>query len=532
MKSASVHNIFDFLLLSLSLRLAHLPKKVIQEGLDLNMNPYFNQQQQPRPSYRPNRASMPAQLSPYQSSSVVVDSATLERYKMLELKSAGMESKYENQIIELHRKLEESMLLLAKTNSLLESEQNEKWRISQQLANEQTQERLTWAAEKEKLIEQQNVQKEGLDESQQIQKLAAHLKIEQDNNIRFSKYLEQLNQQNQKSFQEQAKIQEELRVQLDDEKKANVLLDENFRVLILKMNDTRQSTPSLAPKIDGAEQDYLSLTETLKKEREAFELSLSKKQHEIFALNQQLEIKSRPDQQLYDRFIDLQEQNTSLQKKLDRLNYTNEETQKLLKNYQAKDAVIFLANNLPPQSAPLKLPKDYSMELFELFVKAGDLKCTGKLDAFQLQTTLSYGPWPPLSLKTVAVLSRFSEGEFTDLTGFKIIYDWISLCKLVFANFDSAREKENVWGYIQLDGFPKFREILSQLKITLHQNAASIIMKRLQLDGISCSWDQMVYATSILKVWDLEFSKLDLDQDQAITIFHQAFMVTVAKCIP
>ena len=526
----------------------------MSNGYNPNGPPYRPSQayNQPSTSYRPP-------VMPPRPNTTGIDSGTLQRLQALELKNASLESRYDNQIRELQRQVEEQMIQVATKDSLLEDARNQLKALSQSLAKEQSarmDDRLKWSQEQQQRLDQRRTGLAGDDESQ-IQKLLSQLQIERQNNQQFSKYLEQINHRHEGQLQElQANYQQEsakMKNDLEDERKANELLDESLRVLKNQLDDLLATSPVVAPPLIGeviiTPQQHDQLKETLRQERETFEAALQKKQQEIFELNQALDWKSRPDQNLHDNhrnlqssFHDMQEHSISLQQQLDNVTYQLAEAQRQIDVFAAREAIYYTQNFLNPLPQPLKIPKDYSPELFGLFVQVGDAeKGTGKLDVLQLQTTLNRADnWPPLSLKSSATLMRLvgigaaPDSKFTDfcdLIGFRTIFDWVATLKKVFSRYDQERSSETVWGYLQLSP-ETFKGILAELALNMHPKAISLLLNRLSLESVAVSWDAFVTTVSLVKLWDLEFGKLDLDKDQAITIYHQVFMITVAKCLP
>lgn len=515
----------------------------------------------PNAPYRPSPAShQPSTyrppVMPPRPNTTGIDSGTLQRMQALELKNASLESRYDNQIRELQRQVEEQMIQVATKDSLLEDARNQLKALSQSLAKERSagmDDRLKWSQEQQQRLDRRRT---GLGDDEQIQKLLSQLQIERQNNQQFSKYLEQINHRHEGQLQElQANHNQEtvkMKNDLEDERKANELLDESLRVVKNQLDDLLVTYPAVSPPLIGeviiTPQQHDQLKETLRQEREIFEAALQKKQQEIFQLTQALDRKSRPDQNLHDNhrnlqssFHELQEHSISLQQQLDNLTYQLVEAQRQIEVYAARESIYYTENLLNPLSQPLKIPKDYSPELFELFVQVGDAeRGTGRLDVLQLQTTLNRVEWPPLSLKSCATLMRLvgigaapdsKLTDFCDLFGFRTIFEWVLLLKKVFSRYDQGRSSETVWGYLQLSP-ETFKGILAELALNMHPRAISLLLNRLSLECVAVSWDAFVTTVSLVKLWDLEFGKLDLDKDQAITIYHQVFMITVAKCLP
>ena len=50
--------------------------------------------------------------------------------------------------------------------------------------------------------------------------------------------------------------------------------------------------------------------------------------------------------------------------------------------------------------------------------------------------------------------------------------------------------------------------------------------------GKQYGWDELVGFVAIFKIWLIEFEKIDLDGDRAISILFDQYIITLARCWP
>ncbi|KAJ1343756.1 hypothetical protein BSLG_001737 [Batrachochytrium salamandrivorans] len=152
----------------------------------------------------------------------------------------------------------------------------------------------------------------------------------------------------------------------------------------------------------------------------------------------------------------------------------------------------------PPRDPPL--PRGADADHWALFCKADPLY-TKRLDAGQLGTALSNGPWPPLSIRAIVFLIRTYDrnGDFVD-----------------FEFFTRAWPQMHEW---------------KQVGIQVPSKVLELIFKRMKLTGDLVGWDDFVCLASRLQAQINDFDRMDTDRDKVITILYDQYLDIINRCV-
>ncbi|KAJ1343803.1 hypothetical protein BSLG_001614 [Batrachochytrium salamandrivorans] len=180
----------------------------------------------------------------------------------------------------------------------------------------------------------------------------------------------------------------------------------------------------------------------------------------------------------------------------------------------------------PPRDPPL--PRGADADHWALFCKADPLY-TKRLDAGQLGTALSNGPWPPLSIRAIVFLIRTYDrnGDFVDFEFFTRAWPQMHEWKRVFFKHHNGKG-EFVFGYIPA---ANMRNALKEVGIQVPSKVLELIFKRMKLTGDLVGWDDFVCLASRLQAQINDFDRMDTDRDKVITILYDQYLDIINRCV-
>ncbi|KAI8902909.1 hypothetical protein BC833DRAFT_571083 [Globomyces pollinis-pini] len=470
-----------------------------------NPSPY-NQRPNNNPPPPPQR--LPNYNTPLKT--LAIDEQTLNRFKDLELNHVTTVSKFEQDVKDLNQQINDLQLALTTKDSLIKDLDAKKNHLSKLLEIQQS----------------ENIKNNSSDALKQLQ---SQLDYERNANIQMDAYLKEL--QANANHPDVNHLNE----LLNAEKTANLQLDALALSLKKELAELKAKQSLASPTTSSS---FEALQRQLDKERAANAQQVKEKDTHIARLIEQIKeqdkasvVSSNSDRYMRE-ISDLKRANASHQQQVWNLTEQLKRANEALKQNQSSSvepSKLFLRNTPSGTQPPSVAPKGFDPDLWKLFLEFDKLK-TGRLDVGELHQTISKGPWPPLSLNSAWILVRIADGngEFVVADKLPIIWAFLKSCKLTFEKFDKHRSSANVWGFVEENSL---EDAFKALEIRLPKKALANILKKHPSPDRRYTWDEFVAVVSLVKVWLVEFDKIDLDRDRAISMLYDQYMITVSRCI-
>lgn len=173
-------------------------------------------------------------------------------------------------------------------------------------------------------------------------------------------------------------------------------------------------------------------------------------------------------------------------------------------------------------------PPEMDQRIWTLFCEA-DPNRTGVLDAEQLETALSHGPWPQLSIRACIWLIKCydPDSQFMTVESFSDLWGRLNKYKAVFLKHHQYGDDEFQFGYI-LD--TNLRTALTECGVKVHDTLVNLIIERNHYDNNMMGWEDFVSIIGRLSKQFSEFRLLDRNGDQYVTLWFEDFLDVVNQC--
>ncbi|KAJ3322321.1 peflin or Penta-EF hand domain-containing protein 1 [Boothiomyces sp. JEL0866] len=463
-----------------------------------------------------------------------LDQATLNRLQNLEIDHVTKTSKLEQEINQWKKQCEDLQMICVTKDSLLTALEKKKNDLSRLLEKEQS----------DRIRERKQLMTATNNNDTIIRDLQAQLQEERFANQQMDAYLQELTAQTQLLTSNQQEI-DRLNAILEQERYANRLLDEKAMSLQKQLNarplpSVPTIDPQLQKKLEAEIEQLHNKVQSLEDE-----LDIHKNDNSLNLLQEKYQkdvgkLKAE-NSNLQDQLSVLQSDNSTVflqekyEKEISRLkNELQNATMRQRTNSSAPTSTnanipVVYTKNTGGNGVKLHQPQGFDQNLWPIYL-ASDKLGTYRLDAGELCEALAKGQWPPLSIKTCIMLIRNYDGngDYIPADAFTNMWHFVEQCKKVFEKYDVKRISPTIWGYSTPDSLP---QSLFDLGIKLPKKANALLVKYKTTPDMKYTWDEFVLLHANVRIWMMEFDRVDLDGDRAITILYEQFMNMVAKCI-